>query len=193
MALCCFIELAQHLEVEKRRCMRAIGLRLEGLATPKGLGERNAWRGRTSLASARRELNDDAFENCRWNAGAVPSMLACLQIACLAIDCHGGLVAIAVHWGFIDGSEVWRIIFLELETRSRFGRRDLGRAFHNSLALQRKLVWSLVLGYRRLLRGSGEWSTHLISVASLSDYRYHPFRASPLHIGGKWAGLVMGP
>jgi hypothetical protein len=49
----------------------------------------------------------------------------------------------------------------------------------------RKLIWFLVLGYRRLLRGSGEWSTHLISVTSLSDYRYHTFRASPLHIGGK--------
>jgi hypothetical protein len=115
VALCCFIELAQHLEVEKERYMRAIGLRLEGLATPKGLGKRNTWRGRTSLASARRELHGDAF---RWNAGAVPSMLACLQTSCLAIDCHGGLVAIAVHWSFIDGSEVWRIIFLS-------SRRDL--------------------------------------------------------------------
>lgn len=117
--------------------MRAIGHRLEGLATPKGLGERNAWRGRTSLASARRELHDDAF---RWNAGAGPLILACLQTSCLAIDCHGGLVAIAVHWGFIDGSEVWRIIFLELKTRSRFGRRDLGGAFHSSPALQRELT-----------------------------------------------------
>ncbi len=117
--------------------MRAIGLRLKGLATPKGLGKRNAWRGRTTLASARRELHDDAF---RWNAGAVPSMLAYLQTSCPAIDCHGGLVAIAVHWSFIDGSEVWQIIFLELTTRSRFGRRGVGGAFHSSLALHRKLT-----------------------------------------------------
>lgn len=102
--------------------MGAIGLRLEG----KGLREKNAWQGRASLASARREFHDDACENFRSNSGAILSTLACLQTKGLAIDCHGGLVAIAVHWGFIDGSEVWRINFLELKTRSRFGRRDFG-------------------------------------------------------------------
>ena len=59
-----------------------------------------AWRGKAWAALARFEL-DDALKH-RRRAGAFSWMLACLQTACLAIDCHGGLVVIAVHWGFIE-------------------------------------------------------------------------------------------